>query len=367
MISLRRARIAAAFTTVLTGMSWAEAAPDATPRAMQVAPTWLAADYSLTSDARAQGPRILLIYDMEGLSGQDDIKTSESEYPEAYQRGRRLLTDDVNAVVAGLYQGGARSVEIIDGHGGGNRQIDVIIPEVDPRASVIQRVPVDAYADLASAGTYDALVAVGMHAKARSRGFWAHTYTWGIDIAINGSSLSEAELLALAYGHAGIPLIFVSGDDVLGESLKPMTWLQYVTVKRSTGPASAALLPLAPVHAALSDGARKAVAHLAHAKLVKPPITMEVTVRAIRPWDGSWLRNLPGVRYVDNGIVFAAADFPSAYRGIKAASSAVVIMTYYDAIERGVSALPNHTEIELRLADEYNRLWLEGEQAKSND
>jgi hypothetical protein len=89
-----------------------------------------------------------------------------------------------------------------------------------------------------------------------------------------------------------------------------------------------------------------------------------VTVRALKPWDGSWLKNLPGVRYVDNGIAFAAEDFPAAYRGIRAASSAVVIMTYYGAIERAVSALPDHTEIELQLADEYNRLWLEGEKGK---
>lgn len=328
---------------------------------------WVAAPYEMTREAKAGGPRILLLYDMEGVCGQDDIKTAEPEFPEAYARGRRLLTDDVNAVVKGLYAGGARSVTIIDGHGGGNRQIDVLIPEIDPRAEVIQRVPVDAYADLASPGAYDALVAVAMHARSGSNGFFAHTYTYGTEIAINGSPLTESEMLALAYGSSGIPLIFVSGDDVLGESLKPMSWLEYVTVKKSTSPTSAALMPLPQMREALSAGAKRAVRQLAKAKVVKAPAAMEVTVRVRKPWNATWLRDLPGVRYVDNGLAFEATDFPSAYRGIKTATSAVVIMTYYDVMERLVNELPNRAEVERRLADEYNRLWLEGEQGKAHE
>lgn len=328
---------------------------------------WVTAPYELTPDAKARGPHVLLVYDMEGVSGQDDITTAEPEFPQAYARGRRLLTDDVNAVVKGLFAGGARAVSIVDGHGGGNRQIDVLIPEIDPRAEVIQRVPLDAYADLASPGAYDAVVAVAMHAKSGSGGFFAHTYTYGTEIAINGSTLTESEMLALAYGAAGIPLIFVSGDDVLGESLKPMSWLEYVTVKNSTGLSGAALVPIPAARKSLTAGARRAAQRLASAKVVKVPAQMEVTVRARMPWDGSWLRNLPGVRYVDNGIAFTAADFPAAYRGIKAATSAVVIMTYYEVMEKFVHELPNHVEIERGLAAEYDRLWLEGEQEKPHE
>lgn len=49
----------------------------------------------------ADGPRVLLIYDMEGLSGQDDID-SFAPVNAAYAHGQRLLTDDVNAVIDGL-------------------------------------------------------------------------------------------------------------------------------------------------------------------------------------------------------------------------------------------------------------------------
>lgn len=94
---------------------------------------------------------------------------------------------------------------------------------------------------------------------------------------------------------------------------------------------------------------------------------MTVSVRALSPWDASWLRNLPGVAYRDNGISFVAEDFSAAYRGIKAASSAVVIMTYHEAMEKVLNELPNRKEIQLRLSNEYNRLWLEGEKGQEQN
>lgn len=366
-MSVRTALIVTGLALAMASCSPREKASQTDTAAAPGTASWHAVDYVIAQEAKAHGPCILLLYDMEGVSGQDDITTAQPEYPEAYAKGRRLLTDDVNAVVRGLFAGGARSVSIIDGHGGGNRLIDVLIPEIDSRAVVIQRVPVDAYSDLATPGAYDALVAVAMHAKSGSGGFIAHTYTHGTEIAINGNTISESEMVALAYGAAGIPLIFVSGDDVLGESLKPMSWLEYVTVKKSTSPTSAVLVPAAQAHGSLSAGAKRAVQRLAQAKVVKSPATMEVKVRVNRPWDATWLSNLPGVHYVDNGIAFTATDFPAAYRGIKAATSAVVIMTYSDAVERSVQEFPNHAEIERRITAEYNRLWLQGEKAAPHD
>lgn len=56
---------------------------------------------------------------MEGLSGQDDPYSFLYGHPE-YPRGQRLLIQDVNAVIEGLFAGGAGSVTVADGHGSGN-------------------------------------------------------------------------------------------------------------------------------------------------------------------------------------------------------------------------------------------------------
>jgi D-amino peptidase len=310
-----------------------------------------------------RAPRILLTYDMEGLSGQDDVSSAEPEEVAAYQKGRRLLTDDVNAVIRGLFDGGAKAVTVVDGHGGGNRTIDVLQDELDARVQLIKQVPFDVYVDPIKPGAYDAIVAVGMHPKSGSGGFWAHTYTYGIEISFNGHAVSESEFVALAYGAADIPLIFVSGDDLLGESLKSLSWIEYVAVKKSTGPDSAALYPVSEMHEALRAGAKRSVRRLAAAKVLKLRLPAEVRVSAIKPWDMSWLGRIPGVNYRDNGVTFTAQEFPDAYRGIKALSAGTVF-NYYDVIEKAVHDLPDAAAIELQLEREYKRMWLEAERSR---
>lgn len=311
-------------------------------------------------------PHILLTYDMEGLSGQDDVSTAEPEEVEAYARGRRLLTDDVNAVIRGLFDGGAKAVTVLDGHGGGNRLIDVLVDELDPRAKIITQAPYDAYIDPVKPGAFDAIVAVGMHAKSGSGGFWAHTYTYGTEIIFNGRAVSESEFIALAYGSVDIPLIFVSGDDVLGKSLQPLSWIEYVAVKKSTGPDSAILYPVPEMHRALTAGAKRAVQRLSHAQVLKLAVPAEVAVRAIKPWDMSWLGRIPGVDFRDDGVWAKAKSFAEGYRIIKTLSAGTVF-NYYDVIERAVHELPNGLQIERQLENEYKRMWLEAERSRSKE
>src|SRR3989304_1618222 len=64
--------------------------------------------------------RVLVLHDMEGLSGQDDPRTFDFDHPDRYAEGREHLVGDVNSVIAGLFAGGANSVHVVDGHGSGN-------------------------------------------------------------------------------------------------------------------------------------------------------------------------------------------------------------------------------------------------------
>src|SRR2546423_416766 len=63
--------------------------------------------------------KILLSYDMEGLSGQDDWRTFESRHPDYFKQGQSLLAGDVNAVIEGLVAGGAQVIDVFDQHGSG--------------------------------------------------------------------------------------------------------------------------------------------------------------------------------------------------------------------------------------------------------
>ena len=90
------------------------------------------------------------------------------DHPE-YTAARRSLTDDVNAAIAGLKAAGAAEIVVVDGHGSGNGQEpDVFEAELLPPARMIERTrPFDIYMDSYDQ-SFDAIVAVAMHAGAEA-------------------------------------------------------------------------------------------------------------------------------------------------------------------------------------------------------
>ena len=133
-----------------------------------------------------------------------------------YAQGQQLLVADVNAVIEGLYQGGATEVHVVDGHGSGNPDPDVRRDLLDKRATQILRDSTfDAYVDLAQPNAYDAVAVVGMHAKTGSGGFASHTYTLGIEFLIHGKTITETELVGLSWGRVGTPVIWYVGIPAL--------------------------------------------------------------------------------------------------------------------------------------------------------
>src|SRR5690242_7507140 len=91
--------------------------------------------YSSRTNAAANHPKVLIIYDMEGVSGVTHYEMLWVERPEEYAKGRESLTSDVNAAIRGLAAGGAGSIWIQDGHGSGNtKEPDLLVDKMDPHA-----------------------------------------------------------------------------------------------------------------------------------------------------------------------------------------------------------------------------------------
>jgi len=262
--------------------------------------------------------RVLVYHDMEGLTGQSDPNTFRFAHSERYALGRTYLTGDVNAVVAGLFDGGADEVHIVDGHGSGNPEPDLLLDELDERAELISRDEVfDAYVDLTEPGVYDAIVVVGMHAKTGSGGFASHTYTLGIDFVLNGMSVTETEVVGYSWGRVGVPVIFASGDDRLEADLEgPMPWVEFVRVKTATSASTANLRPVEEARADLTAGARRAMENYQRARTMslREPITAQL--HAVPPANLSMLAAVPGIDYEDDRVTFEAADFGAAYDGL---------------------------------------------------
>jgi len=260
---------------------------------------------------------ILLLYDMEGISGVNKIEQVGFGNPE-YETGRANLTKDVNAVIDGLFAGGADVVHLTDGHGSGNPDPDVDLDKLDSRAQMLYKDErYKPYIDLPETEKYDAVVVVAMHAKTGDAGFLAHTYNGGCDWIINDKSITETEIVAFSWGRYGIPVIFASGDDVLKDQLEYMDWMEYVTVKKAIHMLDAELFPLEDVHGEMREKAKKAVENLATAKYVKLTEPLTAALRTQFPADHSILEGVPGIDYKDNTVTFKAQTFREAYDGIE--------------------------------------------------
>jgi len=263
--------------------------------------------------------RVLVLHDMEGLSGQSDPRTFSYRNTDLYAQGREYLIGDVNAVIAGLFDGGAAVVRVVDGHGSGNPEPDLILDRLDPRAEMITRPePFEAYVDIVEEGAFDAIAVVGMHAKTGSGGFASHTYTLGIDVLLNGRSVTETEIVALSWGRVGVPVIFASGDDRLAADLATMPWIRYVTVKEATSASTADPYPVDDVRARLRTEARAAVEGRSGARVMRASTPIEATLRAVPPASLGVLERVPGIRYQDGAVTFTASSFGDAYYGLTA-------------------------------------------------
>lgn len=335
------------------------------------APRQPTAPYTLVvPSAVRSAARILVLHDMEGLSGQDDWRTFDFDYPDAYRRGQELLAGDVNAVVDGLFAGGATQVDVVDGHGSGNPEPDLRRDLLDRRATqVLRDTPFRQYVDLVAPDVYDGVVLVGMHAKTGSGGFASHTFTMGIEFRMNGLAITESELVAFSWGRAGVPIIMVSGDDRLAGDLSgTMPWLEFVTVKTATSASSAALRPLPEARAALTLGARRAVERLRSADAgglramrVREPV--QAAVRVVPPASLAVLRNVPGVRYADEMVQFEAADYQAAYDGMVALTN-VATRAYPSLLAEQVSRGPHGDSLMLQYNGTLNMRWLDVESGR---
>jgi D-amino peptidase len=301
-----------ALVALIVSAGCAPAPSSAPPAAGTVATPWtLTAVAPDTSD----GIRILILHDMEGLAGQGNPTTFDFGTPR-YPEGQQLLVGDINAVVEGLYAGGATEVRVVDGHGSGNPDPDVRTDLLDKRATQILRdEDYDGYFGVPEFERFDAVAVVGMHAKTGSRGFASHTFTLGIGIAINGQFVTETELVGLSWGRVGVPVIFGSGDDRLAADLATMPWIEFATVKTVLAADSAAPRPIAEARADLTAKAKRAVENLkaGKAQSMQATLPLKVGLRAVPPANLSHLAGLPGIQYADSTVTFPVDSLKHGY------------------------------------------------------
>ena len=203
--------------------------------------------------------KILVIADMEGVAGicrWDQVDANGA----AYEEGRRLYTEELNAVARGAFEAGAREVVLMDCHGaGGDRSFNSLVPDlIDDRCEFVVQHAWTEYTEMLEQGC-DAALFVGQHARAGAeRGVLSHTVSstrWH-ELRFNGVPVGEVGINAALCGTWNCPVALVTGDDVVCEESSALLGpgLRTAAVKRALGRFSARhLAPRERARAARGD------------------------------------------------------------------------------------------------------------------
>jgi D-amino peptidase len=271
---------------------------------------------------RQAGPRVLLLYDMEGVS--QAIRPSDVNFgSETYPATREALTEDVNAAIRGLLKAGAAEIVLTDGHGSGNPDPDYIVEKIPAGARFdLRDTPYDPYIETMSE-RFDAMVAIAMHGRAGGQAFLAHTYNGHTKWVMAGHDMNESMLVAASAARFNIPLVLVTGDDVLQKEItafSPKT--EYVVVKRAVSVEEAEARPRDEVSRDIEAAAERA---LRNRKAVVPwrPAELrsefENRFSYILPEMAAIAINFPGAEPVDNKTVrLRTRSFLDAYLAFRA-------------------------------------------------
>ena len=211
-----------------------------------------------TTEPAQTGLKVLLLYDMEGVTGAtrpQDVSSSSESYPAT----RESLTADVNAAIAGLLKAGATDVVITDGHGSGSNEPDYLLDKLPKGARFdLRDVPYDPYIETMDR-SFAAMVAIAMHGRAGGKAFLAHTYNGHTKWVMGGHDMNESMLVAASAARYDIPLILVTGDDVLQKEIAAFSpGTEYVIVKQAVSVESAQARPRDEVSAEITVAAERA-------------------------------------------------------------------------------------------------------------
>lgn len=264
--------------------------------------------------------KVFISVDMEGIWGVVHGNQCSSESPE-YQIARKWMVQDTNAVIQGLFEGGATEVVVNDSHG---RMRNIIASDLDPRADLISGSPKPMSMMEGIDSSFAACLFVGYHARAGSASaILDHTISGAAiySIKINGIEMPELGINAAIAGYYNVPVIMLTGDtetcrqaqELLGRSLV------VVPVKEAVNRLAARNYARDRVLADLREGARKALSSLKDYKpyQLQPPYQFEINLHNSQQAELGVL--IPGVqRSAPRTLTFTSQDYLEGFKLMRA-------------------------------------------------
>lgn len=219
---------------------------------------------------------LYIMTDMEGCAGILNHDEWVQPTGRCFDKGREILTMEVNAAIEGFLEGGADDILVVDGHGAGGIDPLLLHPAARLAGGGAPNPPFPFFMD----SHFDGAACVGQHAKAGTpRSHITHTewFNW-IDLTVNGRSIGEYGTFALCAMELDVPFIFATGEEAFCREASALTpGVETVSVKQGVNPdgldhltedeyrrAKLAAIHLSPTEARrrIHEGARHAIERL---------------------------------------------------------------------------------------------------------
>lgn len=220
--------------------------------------------------------KIYIITDLEGASGVYKWSQIDNKDDELNKKACEYYMKDLEAVIKGFKEGGAKEIFVFDAHG-----LQIIIPELmTPGVKYLTGHP-RPEGLLGLDSTYDGVALIGFHAmEGTENGVLNHTQNpynharyW-----YNGIESGEIAQDALKCGFFNVPVVMVSGDDATCREATKFLGKDVVTVAVKEGIAeqSAVLYAFPDTYKALYEGAKKSMNVLKKCK----PYKLQMPIKA---------------------------------------------------------------------------------------
>jgi D-amino peptidase len=268
--------------------------------------------------------RIYISADMEGITGLVDAHDVQPGGRD-YERGRVMMTEDVNAAVRGALAGGATEVTVNDAHG----PMRNLLPDLlHPAAALIRGRPKPMGMLEGLSGDFDGAVCIGYHARAGALGVLSHSFMGHEieDIWLDDRPAGEIGLVHATAAALGAPVIALSGDDAACAEMRQ--WdpaVATVAVKQARDRFAAELSPVAQARDAIERVVAAGVGGGAPARDSADPVTL-----AIR-WQSasvpSVLAGIPGVTRTDSRTAQVTGSMPDLFRLLSVFLSVAAALT----------------------------------------
>ncbi|MFC2948897.1 M55 family metallopeptidase [Virgibacillus sediminis] len=272
--------------------------------------------------------KLYISADMEGITGLPD-HTYVDFTKHNYERGRRIMTEEINYVIDAAWESGCTEILVNDSHSKMNNiLIDLLHPEAELITGEVKPFSMMQGLD----ATFDGAVFVGYHARAGQFGVMSHAMIHAVrNFFINDKPMGEMGLNAYLAGYYDVPVLMVTGDDqAAAEAEALMPGVITAVVKETISRSSVKSLTPKKAGELLKERMRAAMQGREKARPLLPPGKPELKVEFNNHGQAEWANLMPGTVILPGTTIvsYQAGDILEAYQAMLVMTELAVKSTF---------------------------------------